>query len=256
MSIFLLISCSKKEENIVAQVNKDTLTLSELKANFSNTEWKSLGKEKKKEFVQQWIKMTLLAQEADKERISNTEVLKQRIETATKKIKSNALLSLKYSEIKISENELFNYYKLHKGNFQKKIKEYKIQRILVDNKTKLDLVLNELKNGMKFAEAAQKYSVENIGKNGGYAGFFSPQQLGKKTAAKISKLKKWQYTTVQTNKGYYILRYYNTRIKTIEKTFFEVKDEIKQIVLKNKKKELYQRLLDDLKSESEISVSI
>ena len=116
--------------------------------------------------------------------------------------------------------------------------------------------MTELKDGMKFTEATRKYSDEKIGKNGGYAGFFSPQQLGKTKAAKISKLKKWQYTTVQTNKGYYVLRYYDTRIKTLEKTFFEVKDEIKQIVLKNKKDELYQRLLDDLKSKSEISVSI
>jgi parvulin-like peptidyl-prolyl isomerase len=262
LSVFLVAfilfsaSCSKKKEEIVAQVNNETLTLSELKSNFNTEEWNNLSREKKNEFVQQWIRLTLLSQEADRTKISAEESVQQKIESAVKKIKSNALIALKFSEIKVSENELFNYYKLHKSNFQKKIKEYKIQRIFVKDKIKVDSVLIELKKGTKFTEAAKKYSEESLGRNGGYAGFFSPEQLGNEIWRKLSKLRKWQYTTVKTSKGFFIIRFYDTRIKTIEKTFFEVKEEIQKIVLNNKKEEVYRQLLEELKSKAEISVSI
>ncbi|RLC52971.1 MAG: hypothetical protein DRZ79_00285 [Candidatus Cloacimonadota bacterium] len=255
-SVLLLTSCAKKKDDIIAQVNNDTLTLSELKANFTDSEWNNLSSEKKKEFVQQWIKLSLLSQEADRLKITEKEAVKQKMESAIKKIKANALIASKFSEITVSENELFDYYKLHESSFRKKVKEYKIQRIFIKERAKVDSVLNELKHGLKFTEAAKKYSEEKIGKNGGYAGFFTLKQLGNKVGEKISNLKKWQYTTVKIDKGFFIIRYYDTRIKTLEKTFSEVKEEIRKIVLENKKEETYRQMIEELKNKAEISVSI
>jgi len=252
----LFLSCIQQEdEDIIAQVNDDTLTFEELKANFSNDEWENLTNEEKHEFVQDWIQLTLLSQEADKLGISELPQIESRIETAEKSVKSNTLLAQKLSEIKISEDDLFNYYKLHRSKFQKSHKEYKVQRIFITDESKLGEIRDEIKNS-SFAEAAKKYSEESAGKNGGYIGFISQKTTDKKIWNTIKSLQKHRYKTIEINKGYYILRYYDTRTVYEEKTFLEVSDSIKKVVLENKKDEIFNDLIEELKKKSEISISI
>jgi hypothetical protein len=52
-----LSGCSlfEKKGEIIAQVDKETLSMDEFKANFSEAEWKSLTAGQKKEYVQQWV---------------------------------------------------------------------------------------------------------------------------------------------------------------------------------------------------------
>ncbi len=70
----ILFSCLQQEEevDILAQVNQEKLTEIDLKSNFTELEWKQLTQEDKKDLVQDWIELTLLAQEADNLLISET----------------------------------------------------------------------------------------------------------------------------------------------------------------------------------------
>ena len=252
----LLFSCiQQKDEGSIAQVNEDKLTIEELKANFSDDEWENLTNEEKNEFVQDWIQLTLLSQEADRLGISELPRIKSRIETAEKSVKSNTLIAQKLSEIEISEDDLFNYYKLHKSKFQESHEEYKIQRIFITDESKLGEIRDEIKNS-SFAEAAKKYSEESDGKNGGYVGFISQKTANKDIWNALKSLQKHRYKTVETNQGYYILRYYDTRTVYEEKTFLEVSNSIRKVVLENRKDEIFNNLIEELKKKSEISISI
>jgi len=252
----LLFSCIQQEdEGIIAQVNDDKLSNEELRANFSDDEWENLTNEEKHEFVQDWIQLTLLSQEADKLGISVLPRIKARIKTAEKSVKSNTLLAQKLSEIKISEDDLFSYYKLHKSKFRKSYKEYKVQRIFITDESKLGEARDEIKNS-SFAEAAKKYSEEIAGKNGGYIGFISEKDAGKNIWNALTSLQKHRYNTIETSQGYYILRYYDTRTVYKEKTFLEVSNSIRKTVLENRKDEIFNNLIEELKRKSEISISI
>ena len=252
----LLLSCiQQKDEGIIAQVNEDKFTIEKLKANFSEDEWENLTNEEKHEFVQDWIQLTLLSQEADRRGISELPRIKARIETAEKSVKSNSLLAQKLSEINISEDDLFNYYKLHKSQYRKSHEEYKVQRIFITDELRLGEVRDEIKNS-SFAEAAKKYSEESKGKNGGYVGFISQKTANKDIWNALKSLQKHRYKTVETDQGYYILRYYDTRIVYEEKTFLEVSNSIRKVVLENRKDEIFNNLIEELKKKSEISISI
>ena len=252
----LLFSCIQQEdEGIIAQVNDDKLSVEELKANFSDNEWGNLTNEEKHEFVQDWIRLTLLSQEADKLGLSELPQIKSKIETAEKSVKSNTLLAQKLNEIKISEDDLFNYYKLHKSKFQKSHKEYKVQRIFITDESKLGEAIDEIKNS-SFAEAAKKYSQESASENGGYIGFISQKTAGKNIWNALTSLQKHRYKTIEISQGYYILRFYDTRTVYEEKTFLEVSDSIRKVVLENRKDEIFNNLIKELKKKSEISISI
>ena len=172
----MIFSCAKKEEKIIAQVDNNKLLLEDLKCNFQEDVWKNMKIEEKQEYIQDWIQLTLLSQESDKLKISETVEIKTNIKSAEMNIKSNALIAQRFSDITVSEEELFNYYKLHKSKFLKKSKEYKLQRILITDESELDMIREEIKN-TSFDEAAEKYSEENIGKTGGFVGFISKKDV-------------------------------------------------------------------------------
>lgn len=256
IACILMISCQPSvEENVIAQVNEEKLSLEELKANFTEQQWKNLTKEEKEEMVQDWIRLTLLAQEAEKNGISDQQLIKNRLQTARKNILANALIAQNLAKITVTDEELFNYYRLHKNNYQKTHKEYRVQRIFVQSESLLDSVRAAIKS-TSFKEAAKKYSQESSGANGGYLGFVSQKDLPAKQWNVLTKLKKYHFQTVKADQGYYIIRYYDERDVKMEKTFVEVEDEIRATLMEMKKKEAFENLIEDLKLKSEITISL
>jgi len=257
LALLILVSCNlKQEENYIARVNDQMLTLEEFRANFSDQQWEKLSKNEKIAHLEDWIKLSLLAQEADKLELSATAQVQAKIRNAETNIKANATIGQAISKIQISEDDLFDYYKVHKSRYQKKQKEFKIQRIFIKEKSTRDSVLADLKNGTKFKDAARKYSQERLGATGGYMGFMAKKDVDEAIWNKLESLDKWRYSTLKLEKGYYVVRYYDRREITVEKTFAEVKDEISKIVLQIKQKESYDKLIEELKFRAEnISIS-
>jgi peptidyl-prolyl cis-trans isomerase C len=255
--LFLIIiafaSCGKKQETVIASVDDENLSAEDLMRNFSVESPEELTDKQVQDYIQDWIKITLLANEADESGLSEELELKQ--EFAVKKIKANAVIAQKLATAQISEEELFSYYKLHKSKFKTKNKEYKVQRIFVKNENKLQDVISSLNDGMNFKEAAKLFSEEASAENGGYAGFVNEKNSEKKVWETLNSLKKWYYKSVEISNGFYVIRHYEIRTVETEKTFVEVKDEIEIIVRRNKKEELFNELLEDLKANAEISVS-
>src|SRR5512133_3538515 len=99
LTVALLFSsgCPSKSAgaDVIASVDKETLSMDEFKANFTAAQWKALTNDQKKELVQQWVNMTLLAAEADKEGMADEKAIKLKIKYAEKKIKANALIASK-----------------------------------------------------------------------------------------------------------------------------------------------------------------
>ncbi len=253
--VFLLfISCSNTE-NIkkVAQVNSDILSLAEFRANFTESEWNKLSENDKKDYIDNWIKLTLFSQEADKLKLTKTPEVRAKIDNAVKNIKSNALLAFKLSQVKASEDELLNYYNLHKKRFREKVLQYKIQRILVTDPSRLAFIRQELED-KPFGWCAKRYSDEQLGKNGGYMGFVSKRDIDKTMWNEVTALKRGHYKTLKADKGFYLIRWTQKREKYVPIEFSRVKDEIKKIVLQKKREETVKNLLEELKSKADISV--
>jgi len=253
---FLFLSCAEQKEEIVATVNEEHLTLDEFRSFFSETEWNELDYETKREHINEWIKLTLLAQEVDNSELSNDPAVKERIKTAVKNVKANLLIAHKIAEIEITEDDLFNYYKLHKSKYQQKKKEFKIQRIFIKEKAKLDSVMTYLRQGEPFTDIVKKYSEETLGESGGYTGFMGEKDLDSIIWNKLNSLQKWHYTSAEVKDGYYIFRYYDTQEVVLNKEFTEVEAEIRKIVLEQKKQDVFQNIVEELKRKADISISL
>ena len=252
--VFILVSCNnEKNETILAKVNNDKLTLSEFKAHFTENQWNKMKDSEKKKYINDWIQITLFSQEADRLKLSQTPEVKAKIDNSVKNIKSNALLAYKLSEINVSEDDLLTYYKIHKKDFREKVLQYKIQRILIKDPSRLAFIRQELED-KPFSYCAKRYSDETLGKNGGFMGFVSKRDIDNTMWNEVTSLKKNHYKTLKADKGFYIIRWTDKRYKYVPKEFSRVKDNIRKIVLQQKREEFFNKLLKELKSRSEITI--
>lgn len=254
--LILLFSCAKEELDIVARVNEEVLTRQEFQAFFTEEQWQEMDYETKREYINEWIKLTLLSQEADRSGLSNEAAAEEKIKSAIKNVKANLLLAQRIAQIEITEDDLFNYYKLHKSKYQETKKEYKIQRIFLNEPEQLDLVMDLLRQGKPFTETVKEYSEEQLGVSGGYTGFLGKEEVDPAIWDKLQNLKKWNYTSVKINNGYYIFRYYDTQEVNHIKEFTQVEEEIRKIVLEQKKQAIFDEVLEELKRNADISISI
>jgi len=254
--LLVVIACEKTEVEIVASVNEENLTLDEFKAFFPEDKWQEISYETKREYINEWIKLTLLAQESDNSQLSEQPAVQVRINSAVKNVKANVVLAQRISEIEITEDDIFNYYKLHKSVYQDTRKEYKIQRIFIKEKSRLDEVLGYLRSGEPYTDVVKEYSEESLGASGGYTGFLGENDLDSSIWKKLLTLKKWNYSSASTTKGYYIFRYYDTQEVVYNKDFTEVESEIREIVFQQKKKEIYESVIEELKRKADISISL
>lgn len=242
----------KKEENkdYIVKVNDETLSLEEFKAIFSDEEWAEMSEEELENHLDKWIKLTLLAQESDKRGLSDLPAVKQRISNSEKKIKANVLIANEVSSIQISENKLLNYYQVNSAEYKQNRKQYKYQRILLNNKEELNQAVNDLKNGMSFKDAAIKYSNEEAGKKGGYMGFIAQKDVHKDLWLALESLSRYNWKSIIYEDGYMLLRWIEKREIDIEIPFSEVKEEIKNKFLKDNQKQIFEELVNELKSGS------
>lgn len=256
----IFLGCKKKENSktnmVVAKVNDISLTENQMKNYFTKSQWDTLSINSKRDFINNWINLTVLEDKADELGLSKNPIIKSRIESAIKKVKANALLANEISNITINENEEYNFYKIHKKEFGKKITKFALQEIFVKTKEMRDTVLVKLNNREPFKQIAKKYSQNKYAKSGGLVGYVSKKDVDSKIWNKLNSLKKYYYASVKLNKGYYIIRFYGKNNFVEYDKFKDVQNKIKNRIIKNKKKELYRNFINKLKAQSKILISI
>ena len=171
--LVLLCGCKRKEERPatpLAQVNGEMLYLEDFRATFSDEQWAALTSEQKKQEIEDWVNVTLLAQAAEEQKLDQESGVKQRIDYATRKIKANALIASRMSQMEISEEALFAYYRLHRSDFQGKLQEYDVQRIFLTDANAASILFKRLQEGLNFDEAALSYSQEPLKDKAGLHG--------------------------------------------------------------------------------------
>lgn len=258
--IFTICACTKKfEGEILAQVDKEILTVEDMHNTFTEDVWNKMSFEEKNEIINQWVNLTLLSNLAKHNNyIESNPFLKFNIDNSKKKILSNAFIANEISKIDISEEELYNYYKINQSEFVRPVKEYRIQRIFFHQKSDMDVVKNIIDNQeMSYTAAAQKYSAEAIGRNGGYvSNFITKTGQDSLLWNELNKINKFDVITLAYDNGFMIVRYYDYRESLASMNFYELKDEIRDILQKSKMNEVYNQLIDESKRLNNVIINL
>ena len=257
--LFSLFACNKQSSNtnFIANVNGEILTLDELKNSFDEKVWNSMTKDEQRELINQWVDLTLLSSYAQtNDVIKNDKSLAFKVKNAEKKIYSNALISNELHNILISNEEMYNYYRLRQSDFIENVKEFRVQRIFFNKQEDMTRVKQMLDNNeIAYTPAAQRFSEEAIGRNGGYmSNLVTKNSADSLLWRALNDKDKFHEVTMPYRDGWIIARYYDSRDGTANSSFYDVKKEIEQVLRLEKQQEVYEQLLKEAKFNSNVII--
>ncbi len=253
LAMITLTACSgrKVKGTVIAQVNDESLYLEDVKAQIGEEEWNNLSPDKRRQYIENWVILTLLSQEADNLDLVDSGVAQQ-IDLARKKVKANALIAAKVSAVVVSEEDMFNYYRLHQGEFRQPLKEYRIQRIFLNNYGTMDHVRREIQSGLSFSQAVDIYSQENLRDTGGFMDFVTHNGTDSLFWQAANRIQRNQVDAVQKDRGWFLIRWTEERDSREEAVFDDIKDEIRRRIQQERRNQIYENSILDLKSRNKI----
>jgi len=175
-------------------------------------------------------------------------------------IKKERLISKKLSShIIVTDEEIAGYFKEHNADFKDR-KEYRISEIVfpippdateamvVDIRSKADMVYKKLISGASFETMAKEYSLAPDAEKGGDMGYIQGNSLDPGFVALLNSMKVGQISEViGTENGFIIFKVTETRpIATV--TVDDVKPEITAILKRDKTMAYFERWMKDLRT--------
>lgn len=158
--------------------------------------------------------------------------------------------------IKVTDEEVKKHYEENKESFVESEQIHSKHILLKDEET-AKKVLTELKDGSDFAKLASKHSTDPGSKDkGGDLGWMGRDQLVPEFAEAAFNLQIGQLSDpVKSQFGYHIIVVEEKKEAT-QRSFEDVKGDIKQILLENKRSEKFQKWIEGLKKEADIKKNV
>ncbi len=148
--------------------------------------------------------------------------------------------------VEITDTELADYYNSHMNLFYK----VKASHILLDTEEEAKKILERVKAGEDFNALAKEFSTDPSAKeNSGSLGYFRHGEMVEPFEQAAFALKPGEVSDlVKSDYGYHIIK---VEDKTIDK-FEDVKDELKNTLITDKKNQNYSTSLEEMKSKAKI----
>lgn len=152
------------------------------------------------------------------------------------------------SSVSVSDKEVEDYYETHKGRFMND-ETVNASHILVESEELALELLGRIKSGeMTFEDAARQHSTCPSGQNGGNLGDFGKGQMVPEFDVAVFAMEVGEIsdTPVKTQFGYHLIKL-NAKNPAENIPFSEIAAEIKEAMLSEKRREAYERKLNQLR---------
>jgi len=259
---------SELPETVLVSFRGGEITLGEFNKAWDDPVNKNKYKTKEK-LLENMLKERILVQRAQEIRLEEDENVSSQIKAAIEQIRKeeeekikintkqaliDAIMKVEiYDKVKLSEEEIEEYYKENKEDFIKD-EEYHMRHILVETLEEADAVLEKISGGADFAELAKEKSLCPSKEKGGDLGFITRGMTIKPFedagfALKVGEISE----VVKTQFGYHIIKLEEISPER-QKTLEESKIEIEYILLPEKQQQAFTRWLSSLKDEYNVQI--
>lgn len=269
VSVVALFGCNGKKDGasnseakptgpVLAEVGSTSITVDSFKKEMENLPpyLKPMTEtaEGKKEMLETMIIRELILQEASKDGIENTPAVKEKLDELKKRLVVEAYLKKKVEEqAKVSDEDLKKFYDQNKEKF-KSGDQVKASHILVKSEKEAKDVIAQLKAGGNFEELAKKLSTDGAAAKGGDLGWFSKGSMIPEFEKVAFAMKENETSgVVKTKFGFHVIKLTGKRAAG-ERSFEDVKEQIKASMLPGKQQEVFQKLKEDLKKSGKYSI--
>ena len=201
--------------------------------------------------IEELINQEIIYLDAKENKIDEDQEYKDLLEESKKALLKSYALNKLISTVDPNEEELKKYYEDHKEHF-KKAEARVASHILVEDEEKADEIFKEIEEGLSFEEAASKYSTCPSKDNGGSLGEFGRGQL-------VPEFENYAFSMdiggiskpVKTEFGYHIIRL-EDKIEEEEKSFEEVKEEVRTQFTRLEQQDIYLEKIEELEKKYDV----
>ncbi len=222
----------------------------------------------REQLLERWVNVTLLGEKAKNLGLDKDPEVAAKIEDIKNSILAQELLKKEIqAKIKVTDEEVEEYYKKNKDKF-KEPEQVKARHILIKVDAKADdkkwkeaekkakNIKKRIEKGEDFAKLAKEFSDDPGTKNkGGDLGFFTKGRMVPEFEAAAFALKPGQTSDpVKTVYGYHIIQTLEKK-SAKQKEFKDVKAQIRQMIQREKERELMEKMLADLKKKHPVTIN-
>ena len=224
------------DSDVIAKIGNTDVTEAELKAAEAELgpQFKTMPPERQRFAVlSALIDIKALAAEAEKAKLQDEPAVAAQLEFQRDRTLHNAYFA-KQAVAGVTDEELKTRYDTEIGAIPPR-KEAHARHILLKTKEEAEAVIKELEGGADFEAVAKEKSTGPSGPEGGDLGFFGPGQMVPAFDKAAFALKAGEYTKepVETQFGWHVIEVIETR-DAPPPTFDQVKDQLRQLVLREK----------------------
>jgi peptidyl-prolyl cis-trans isomerase C len=218
---------------------------------------KPLTVEDKKMLLDNFIKGTVLAVEAEREKMDQKPEIKSKL-----KVYRTEVLMQEYVNSKIQPSIIVT-----ESDIEEKLREnpnlvpkvtLTLKEILVKTEKEAEAIYEDLKKGKDFSTIASEKSLAPTNVYGGRKRPVSKGQMPKALEEVAFELKKGEFSKpIKTEEGYYILSLMERQERTpeeIKKLEGMIKERIKQIETAKKTQEMVEKKVEELKKNTKVEV--
>ncbi|QIB26829.1 peptidylprolyl isomerase [Caloranaerobacter azorensis] len=209
------------------------------------------SEEGRKKLVDELINQELIYLDALENKLDSDEEFLTELEYMRQNLLKQFAVRKLLENVSIEEEELVAFYNSNKTRF-KKPEMVRARHILVDTESEANRIIEEIKKGLNFEEAAKKYSKCPSKANGGDLGYFTRGKMVKEFESASFELEKGQMSEpVKTSFGYHIIEVLDKKEEEVS-PFEAVKEQIKNQLIATKQNEVYFKKVDKLRNTYEV----
>jgi len=251
--------CAQKNSRseTLARIGDRFITLEDFKDRVSKLpqHYKTLVNKNKKKFLDDLIVDELFYEEAIRKGLAKDKETKAVINEAKKKILVAKLVQVEVEDkIRVNEDAMRSYYDEHKEQFMTPVR-WRASHILVPTEEEAKTILADLAQGRSFEDLAKEKSQDGTASRGGDIGYFAKGHLIPEFETACLQLGIGSVSDiVKTKFGYHIIKL-TDRVESQVEDFEAVKRSIKDILEKSHRRDLFNNLVNRLKTSYRVEVS-
>ena len=258
IAIFMIMGCGKKEEKaVLAQVDDEVITLSDFNDRISRlpTQYQDVVRKNKPRLLDDFIVESLLCKEAVRQGLDKQKDTKVVLRDAKRKILMVKLIEEEVEKkVEVNEGEFRDYYEKNTEKFRV-AERFRASHILVRGEEKAQELRNKLLEGAIFEELAEAESIDLTNKRGGDLGYFTRGQFVPEFEEACLRLEIDEISPiVKTAFGYHIIKLTDKQPSYV-KGFEAVEPDIEKELSSLKKRERFNRIVQDLRNKASIEVN-
>ncbi len=242
----------KDEQPIVARIDGEALSQEEFELLIPEDYQSLVTVEEKQAYLQRWITTELLYKEAQRRGMGVSPDIRIKLNQYKKDLLADRLVQqVIQKHAVVSDEEVRSYYLEHEKEYTQ---EFRVSHILMNSADDAEKIYKLLKKS-SFYWVAKKYSMDKHTRRGGDLGFLSKGNMMPEFEGAVFQMSVGDISDViESEFGYHIIKLTDIRPARNKLEYDDVKDEIANKLLMEKRTDVYDSLVTSLKKNTDIEI--